>query len=185
MSASDTFPGAISENIEIITSSPASSLPSLSPMSPIQLDNIDEISNDVYNIPLNRWFHLAIVGNDLSTSTYIDGYLYNSKPMPSFLQHNNGDLFVTQNGGFGGALTQLKYYGRAMSAKEIYRTVSFGPNAFVLPDLKALFNAYKPKFKVNLKMNVEVNGVDVGNEIKKKIELIDKKTTAALNKIDS
>ena len=125
----------------------------------------------------------GITGNSLNTSTYIDGYLYNSKPMGSFLKDNNGDLFVTQNGGFGGALTQLRYYNRSLTAKEIHYRASLGPNSFTLPDIKGMFNKYKPKFKI--KLNLEVNGVDVDDKISKAVGALDKKVTGALDGVNN
>jgi len=182
----DDFPGA--KYLGIFTIEKSTNLPSLSPEAKTQIDNVEEVSNNVYNVPLNRWFHLAITGNSLNTSTYIDGHLYNSKPMGSFLQDNNGDLFVTQNGGFGGALTQLRYYNRALTVKEIYYRARMGPDCFTFPDLKAMFSKYKlPKFKV--KLDLEVNGVDIDEKIKKAVNdgvnYVDNKVTGALDGVDN
>ena len=181
LAPANTFPG--SNDWGIFTIEKSSNLASLSPEAPIQIDDVEEVSNNVYNIPLNRWFHLAITGNSLNTSTYIDGYLYNSKPMGAFLKDNNGDLFVTQNGGFGGALTQLRYYNRSLTAREIHYRASLGPNSFTLPDIKGMFNKYKPKFKI--KLNLEVNGVDVDDKISKAVGALDKKVTGALDGVNN
>ena len=183
---SDSFPGA--DGAGIFTIEKSTNLPSLSPEAETQIDNVEEVSNNVYNVPLNRWFHLAITGNSLNTATYIDGYLYNSKPMGSYLQDNNGDLFVTQNGGFGGALTQLRYYNRALTVKEIHHRASMGPDCFTFPDVKAMFSKYKlPKFKV--KLDLEVNGVDIDEKLKKAVNdgvnYVDNTVTGALDGVNN
>ena len=39
---------------------------------------------------------------------------YRSIPLNGYLKDNAGDVFVTQDGGFGGMITQLRCFDRAL-----------------------------------------------------------------------
>ena len=140
------------------TITPEITKPSLNPTSDHAIVNLDGISNNIENFPLNRWFHLAVVGHERSCDVFIDGKLYKSAVLSNFAKHNNGDLFVTQDGGFGGMVTQLRYYNKPMSLKMIKFLYDLGPDPPQLPDLKALFSSMKPKFNVKLNIDIGVNG---------------------------
>ena len=48
--------------------------------------------------------------------------------MTSVPKQNYGDIYVCQNGGFSGFLSNLQYYQRALSAYEINQVVQAGPS---------------------------------------------------------
>ena len=89
----------------------------------------------IENFPLNRWFHLVIVIKDLYVNVYVDSYLVKSFGFKGLIKYNNGDLFVTQNGGFGGLITQLRYHNRELLMNEIKEKYYIGPQAFLFPAL--------------------------------------------------
>ena len=101
----------------------------------INQDLVAEKMIKIDNIPLNRWFYLTIVIKDLYVNVYIDSYLVKSFGFKGLLVYNNGDLFATQNGGFGGYISQLRYYNRELSMKEIKETYLKGPSGFIFPRL--------------------------------------------------
>jgi hypothetical protein len=110
----------------------------------------------VENIPLNRWMHVAVVTYEGSFDVYIDGKLYKSIPLNGYLQDNGGDVFTCQNGGFGGMITQLRVFDRAIPVKHIDFLYKCGPACPMMPDLNAWLESVKPKFKVNLNVDIDV-----------------------------
>lgn len=176
------------------TLNPANIGPSLNPMSKNAVTITEGLSNNVENFPLNRWFHLAVICNDRSCDAFIDGKLYKSTVLNNFAKQNNGDLFVTQDGGFGGMITQLRYYNKALPLSMIKFIYDLGPDPPQLPDLNAMFNAYKPKFNIKLDVGVSVNGEEydvdemVTDTVKKGVDVVKKgvnKVGQGLNTLDS
>ena len=138
-------------------------------------------------ISLNRWFHLAVICNDRSCDVFVDGRLYKSTVLNSYAKQNNGDLFVCQEGGFGGMITQLRYYNKAMTLDMIKFIYDLGPDPPQLPDLNALFNKYKPELNIKLDVDVSVNGEEydidemVTDTVQKGVDAIDQ----GLNTLDN
>ena len=91
-----------------------------------EVESNNDNSIEVENIPLNRWVHLVVVTNIQTAEVYIDGTLKESKVLSSSIDNNNGDLWITQEGGFNGLINQLKYFNRSLSYKEIKKLYSCG-----------------------------------------------------------
>jgi len=184
---SKNFPDSNGE--VIFTINPINSAPSLNPTLFNSITNDDGVSNNVENFPLNRWFHLAIIANNRSCDVFIDGKLYKSAVLNDYVKDNNGDLFVTQDGGFGGMITQLKYYSKALPLQMIKFIYDLGPNPPQLPDLNALFNTYKPKFNVKLNVGVSLNGKEYDldqiakDTVNKGIDVIDNTLSSVDNSL--
>ncbi len=93
-------------------------------------------STHVKNIPINRWFHVAICVDDQAASVHIDGKLVSSSAFPNSVIDNDGVLWLTQNGGFGGHLTQVRSYNKVVSQEVIDEVYEMGPEpAFQFPDI--------------------------------------------------
>jgi hypothetical protein len=122
----------------------------------------------VENFPLKRWFHLVIVTFDRNFDVYIDGKLYRSIPLLGEISENSGDLFVNQGGGFGGQISQLRYFNRALSLKDVSFFYKCGPLCPVLPDLPDLdawAASMKPKLKIKFDVKIDVGAdTEVGKE---------------------
>ena len=112
----------------------------------------------VENFPLNRWFNVTVVTFDQSFDVYIDGKLYRSIPLNGYLKDNAGDVFVTQDGGFGGMITQLRCFDRALPVKYIDLLYKCGPACPMMPDINAWLDSVKPKFKIKFDVDVSVGG---------------------------
>lgn len=83
----------------------------------------------ISNIPLNKWFHLAFRLKDYSLDCYVNGVLAKSVSFEGAVpKQNYDDVFVAQNGGFNGSLSNLRYYDYALSAFDINTLVNYGPN---------------------------------------------------------
>ena len=82
----------------------------------------------VDNIPLKKWFHLAIRLKDKTMDVYINNNVAARHVFTSVPKQNYGDLYVAQNGGFNGKISNLRYFDKALSGIEIDNLVRNGPN---------------------------------------------------------
>ena len=83
---------------------------------------------DVANIPLNKWVHVLVRVEGNYLDVYINGILAKRHVMPSVPKQNNGSVYVAQNGGFNGYISNLRYYERALEPGDIQAIVRDGPN---------------------------------------------------------
>jgi hypothetical protein len=83
---------------------------------------------DVANIPLNKWVHVLVRVEGNYLDAYINGILAKRHVMPSVPKQNNGSVYVAQNGGFNGYISNLRYYERALDPGDIQLIVQQGPN---------------------------------------------------------
>ena len=91
--------------------------------------SVGPMTVDVPGIPLNKkWMHVAIRLENTLLDVYVNGTISGRYSMTAVPKQNYGDIFVCQNGGFSGFLSNLQYYAHAMSAYEINQVVSAGPN---------------------------------------------------------
>ncbi len=106
-------------------------------------DNVDQFNNEscVDNIPLDRWFQLVIATHEHSADVYIDGKLVNTVTFDSPPRVNPyGNLVLSKDfssavnpiHGFSGAMTQVRYFSRALGPYEILKIYSWGPHPFQL-----------------------------------------------------
>ena len=117
----------------------------------VRKEDGDMITIKIENFPLHRWFHLVIVNTKHSSEIYIDGELYTSKVINgSIKSHANSDLSVTKGGGFGGFVSQFRYYNRSVLHTEIKKTYSKGPQPFTILDLSKLVKRYVPKLDITV-----------------------------------
>lgn len=89
----------------------------------------------VENIPMQRWFHLAVVADESALEVYIDGKLYKTTVLLGAPRTNDGKLYVSQDSGFDGLLNELRYYPRALSYSDIYTMYARGPTPFYFKDM--------------------------------------------------
>ena len=82
----------------------------------------------VSNIPMNKWVHVLIRIEGAFLDVYINGILAKRHVLPSVPKQNNGNVYVAQNGGFNGFISNLRYYDRALDPGEIMSIVSSGPS---------------------------------------------------------
>lgn len=95
---------------------------------PIQ--NIDDqrATMDINGIPLNKWVNVIIRVQNRILDVYINGVLTQHKDLGTVPKQNFGDVYVCQNGGFSGKLSDLRYYAKGLNVFEISGIVGWGPN---------------------------------------------------------
>jgi hypothetical protein len=83
---------------------------------------------EVTNLPLSKWVHLLVRLEGQYLDVYINGTLAKRKELVGVPKQNNGSIYVCQNGGFNGYLSNLRYYNRALQPGEILSIVNKGPD---------------------------------------------------------
>ena len=99
------------------------------------ISNIDEqrTSMDISGIPYNKWVNVIIRAQNRILDVYVNGVLTQHKDLGYVPRQNFGDVFVCQNGGFSGKLSDLRYYDKAINVFEINGVVGWGPNLSTSP----------------------------------------------------
>lgn len=82
----------------------------------------------VSNVPMNKWVHVLIRIEGAFLDVYVNGILAKRHVLPSVPKQNNGSVYVAQNGGFNGFISNLRYYDRALDPGEIMGIVKSGPS---------------------------------------------------------
>jgi hypothetical protein len=93
---------------------------------------------DIDNIPIQKWFHIALRLQNTVLDVYVNGVVVNRLLLNNTPKQNYGNVYVCQNGGFSGKLSNLRYYSRALNVFEINNIVSSGPNMKVASDMKPI-----------------------------------------------
>lgn len=93
--------------------------------------NSNNVYTDISNIPLLKWFHMAIRIKNNIMDIYINGnvaqrYLFDTVP-----KQNYNDVLVGYEEGFNGELSNLLYYDRALNIYEINNIILAGPDTNV------------------------------------------------------
>lgn len=90
---------------------------------------------DIPNIPFNKWVHVALRLQNKILDVYISGILKQRVAFKNVPKQNYGDVFVSQNGGFDGQISNLRYFDRALNAFQISNITMSGPNLKPVPDV--------------------------------------------------
>lgn len=82
-------------------------------------------SVQIKNIPLNRWFNVAIRLQNMILDVYVNGTVAKRYIFPNVPKQNYGDITV---GKFNGQLSDLRYFNTALNVFQINNIVMAGPN---------------------------------------------------------
>lgn len=98
----------------------------------IVMDTMDQPTGptvvDISNIPLQKWFHVAIRLQNNLMDTYINGTITNRTQFTNVPKQNYNNVNVCQNGGFAGNMSDLRYFDRDLNVFDINNLVVAGPN---------------------------------------------------------
>ena len=87
---------------------------------------IEEVT--IKDLPVKKWFNLTIRVRHDKMDTYINGTIVNRHKFSSPVKQNYGNVYVCQNGGFAGNLSNLRYYSYGLSGVQINDLVAAGPD---------------------------------------------------------
>jgi hypothetical protein len=82
----------------------------------------------VNEIPMNKWINVIIRCKNTLLDVYINGDISKSLQLNGVPKQNYGDVYVAENGGFDGYISNLWYYDHALNPIEISNLVYQGPN---------------------------------------------------------
>jgi hypothetical protein len=83
---------------------------------------------DIAGIPYKKWVNVIIRCQNRILDVYVNGVLTSRKDLVDVPRQNYGDVFVCQNGGFSGQLSNLRYFAKALNVFEINNIVGEGPS---------------------------------------------------------
>lgn len=97
--------------------------------SPDMSGQINSMETTIPNLPIGKWFHVAIRLQNKTLDCYVNGVISNRVSFGDLIPKQNYDPIVyAGNGGFSGATSNLRYYDYALSVFEINSVVYYGPN---------------------------------------------------------
>jgi hypothetical protein len=83
---------------------------------------------DVSGVPINKWFNTTIRVENRVLDVYVNGVLTKRKDLETIPRQNFYSVYVCQNGGFSGYLSDLRYFNKSLNVFEINSIVNSGPN---------------------------------------------------------
>ena len=101
----------------------------------------------IENIPTKKWKFIVIRLKGKTLDVYINGKIARRHILQYPAKQNYGDIFVTQENGFTGALSNLRYFDHALDVQTINDMSDEGPNLTVYSD-DELKNTSPPYFSV-------------------------------------
>ena len=88
----------------------------------VKMDKID-----VDDFPIRKWFSSAIVIRGTQVEIYRDAMLVKTQNLSGNMRENSGDLWIGNYGGYGGNLSCVQYFSKAIGQKLIKHKHSQGP----------------------------------------------------------
>jgi hypothetical protein len=83
---------------------------------------------DISNIPINKWFHLAIRCQNKNIDIYINGVIYNRTILNQPPRQNSDSIYVCDATSPKGSISDLRYFNYALSVVDINNILMAGPN---------------------------------------------------------
>lgn len=91
-------------------------------------DEVSHMDCVIQDLPLRRWFHVAVCGSNNAVDVFINGKLAQHSESPQPLQTSSGPLFINQNGGFDGFMSKLHYGNYMYTIDSMYSMIQSGPS---------------------------------------------------------
>jgi len=101
------------------------------------MDTVDPTTKsdvlDIPNVPFGKWVHVVVRLENLHLDAYVNGTIVKRLTLAAVPKQNYDNINVCNNGGFTGALSNLRYHNYALSVFEINTIVMGGPNLTASP----------------------------------------------------
>tara|TARA_B100000925_G_scaffold138995_1_gene104167 strand:+ start:1296 stop:2099 length:804 start_codon:yes stop_codon:yes gene_type:complete len=82
---------------------------------------------DIEDLPVNKWFHVVIAVRQRNLDVFINGNLVKRHNLEGIPKQNYGDLFINAWRGFGGFMSNIRYYDYYISYSEMDTALSIEP----------------------------------------------------------
>tara|TARA_B110000211_G_C14031003_1_gene532131 strand:- start:759 stop:1601 length:843 start_codon:yes stop_codon:yes gene_type:complete len=112
-------------------------------------EKIDEYM-DIENIPLNKWVHCTLSIKQKHMDIYINGNLAKRHNLKGLPKQNHGDLYLNSFKGFGGFLSNVRYFNYHVSFMEIDAHMKLGPSKKPAVDSGERPPYFTPSWWVNI-----------------------------------
>lgn len=89
---------------------------------------------DIGNIPLGKWFHLAIIVNSRNLDIYINGLLKKRHVLNGIPKQNYRNIYINNINTFSGFISNMRYFNYAIPFSTLENIVNTGPAAIPAPD---------------------------------------------------
>ena len=83
---------------------------------------------EIPDVPMNKWFNVIIRCVNTTLDVYVNGTIIRSIQLAGVPKQNYGDVYVGQNGGFQGNISNLWYFNYALGTAAIQEIAMNGPN---------------------------------------------------------
>lgn len=83
---------------------------------------------EIDNVPIRKWVNVCIRLENKILDVYVNGTMTRRLVLTNVPKQNYNNVYVCQNGGFAGKLSDLRYFSYALNVFEINRIVYAGPN---------------------------------------------------------
>jgi hypothetical protein len=104
-------------------------------VSPLNQSQASTLTMDIPNVPIGKWVNVAIRLQNKLLDCYINGMITSRVSAADYIPKQNYDeIILCGNGGFNGAISNLRYYDYALSVFEINSVVYYGPNLNAVSD---------------------------------------------------
>ena len=131
--AGNNAPGVYLKQDKVGTGSTVSTCSLVVFMDGVSADNASEIT--IPDIPFKKWIHVAIRLENQIMDIYVNGTLKKRVSFPNVPKQNYGDVWICQNGGFNGKISDLRYFDRALNVFQLMNITMAGPNMKPVPDV--------------------------------------------------
>jgi hypothetical protein len=127
-------------------------------VSPSNGSQQSKLTMEIPNIPVGKWIHVAVRLQNKILDCYINGIITARVSAADYIpKQNYDDIILCGNGGFAGAISNLRYYDYALSVFEINSVVYYGPNMNAVSDSGAGFYDYLGQIWYNNNSNAKVS----------------------------
>jgi hypothetical protein len=82
----------------------------------------------IEDVPFGKWVNVAIRLENKILDIYVNGTLKKRVAFQNVPKQNYGDIWVSQNDGFNGQLSDLRYFDRALNVFQLTNITMAGPN---------------------------------------------------------
>lgn len=96
---------------------------------------------EVEDIPIEKWVNIIFTLNNKKVNIYINGILKKTHVLKNIPRQNYYDTFIGDNNGFGGYISNLKYYDYSINDLDIQKVMIKGPDITDKKNDKIKYNA--------------------------------------------
>lgn len=109
---------------------------------------------DIVNIPIQRWVYIVVQIINSTVDVYINGKLARSCTLSNIPKFDNeGNIYISKDGGFKGLISDFMYSNKSLSPKEIYSIFMYGHTANIY---YKYMNEAPPEIKLKTQCEIDL-----------------------------